>query len=69
MNTNPTTAAHDEVTPAGLGMTDAELDDVSGGAVNPAMVLSSVMTLGIGCALASMFYAASQQDCGSAFHV
>ncbi len=48
-----------------LGLSDTDLDAVSGG-VNPGIVLASIFTLGIACGAVSLIIAASKKDCGDA---
>ena len=60
----PDLLAHFEARTATQGaMSDAELEQVAGGAVGSA-VLFSIISLGIACATQSIKSAAEKQDCG-----
>ncbi len=65
---NNNTAAQSEVTTTELGLSDTELDAVSGGDVKPGMVLASIFTLGIACAAVSAIQGLTKNDCGATFH-
>lgn len=50
-------------------LSDAELDQVAGGKVNPSVVIASVFTLGIVCAAGSIADAVNGiNNCGKFFH-
>ena len=65
MNAQNTTPAVTEVKTDELGLSDTELDTVSGG-VNPGIVLASIFTFGIACGAVSLIEAVSHKDCGEA---
>jgi len=61
------TTTHAEVTTTELGLSDIDLDAVSGG-VNAGVVMASIFTFGIACAAVSLAEAISKRDCGEALN-